>query len=141
MAEFQIKDISFKTRPMDLFKQIQVLRRIGPFVPDMIITYRAMEKGATPIDAAIVMGPDILKVFSAMKDEDVQYIVQNCLEIVQFNKGGEIWNPLMTSGRLNSLDVDLFLTGQIVWKVLEDNLRPFFLDLKALSPAGQTAAV
>ena len=136
MAEFTVSGMNFRSGRMDLFKQVQVLRRIGPFVPELTITYIDLQKKSEDVPMAtfwagkaVDLGRAVLWTFSGMKDEDVQYILLSCLGVVQYQQAGAAWVPIGNGAQFQ--EIDLSTISQIVWKVLEDNFRPFFSGLMA----------
>ncbi len=118
------------------------MRRLSPFVPTLILAYDSVAAiKADPMQAAVYFAPRVSEIFAQMKDEDVQYIINACMEVTQIEQPPMGWSNLMANGRLMHSQIDLFTSLNICYAVIQDTFTSFFLDLKTVAPTAPTPAV
>lgn len=131
MAEFEVSDIRYKTRNMDAFTQLHVARRLGPIFGGLGDSYKKFI--ASGNDPLVVIEP-IANAVAALRDEDVNYIVNACLDICQREQkgaGASVWANVRGSNGLMFEDIDMAQMIQICWFVLQDALGRFIPALPA----------
>lgn len=139
MTEFEINGVEFRSGKLDTFKQLHVSRKIAPLVPKVLPAFAAITRrrkaDGESIDAenlgliAEAMQP-VADVLAEMSDADVEFILSNCLSVVQ-RKQGKDWQPIWRNGAIMFDDIELPLMIQITLKVIWDNLGGFIQGLLA----------
>jgi hypothetical protein len=154
MLEIDVSGQTYQIGKLNAFQQLHVTRRIAPVIPKLVpgmvaLSTQASEQATQQVtegtDAApaaenaapsssltisevvAAFGP-ALEAFSAMTDEDTEYVFGTCLAVVKRKQGNSwapIWNPSVKLLMFSDID-DLSLMSQIVVKVLEENVAPFF---------------
>ena len=137
MADFTVNGKQYKSRKMDLLRvQMNVLRRIGPLVPAMMVLHKAQQDGI-PVQTALVMvGDQMIAAFGSMSDADVDYVRNACLDLVEANINGA-WVPLRADGMLMDGTLGLLDICQIMIYVLKDTFLPFFSGVSRLTSVGE----
>ena len=142
---FEVEGRQYRARQMNAILQFQVGRRIIPL-------FKAVP-GAVKVDADALkqLGP-MLDAIAAMPDQDVEYILKNCMvHAERQNDGGTGWSPVATpAGDIMFVDVNasMMVMLQVAFGVIKDNLSGFFTAtaaggklMDALGPqAGQPGA-
>lgn len=126
---------------LDLFKALDVSRRIGPVLPmifsDMVEelaeVIRASHDDKTATleerlnDYATLLstcGP-VLQCIAGMKKEDFDFVLKTCLGAVE-RKTESGYARLMQGDRLMFADVDQVTALRLIFRVLARELRPMF---------------
>jgi hypothetical protein len=102
------------------------------------ITLRKDETGqVTGFDGDLdaVMIP-LAEAITSLKDEDVEYIINACLEVTERKQAGGGWARLRSGGATMYSDLSLPVMLQITYYVIKDNLLGFFGALPSDSPLG-----
>lgn len=123
---------TFRSTKMDPFKQIHVIRRMGSLFPSVAGAVRVPDKmlAAGYIGAAL----------GRLSDDDANFILNSCLATCQL-KQGTMWASVVdANGTLMFQDMQLPEILELVWKVLEDNFRPFIKDLLAKVSSAEVSA-
>lgn len=120
MADFTVDGIAYRSRKMPARTQAHVLRRLAPIIDPV---YRLMSSGGMTDDAVGAFA----KGFADLEDEQLDYVMDHCLSVVQ-RKQGEAWANFMGSDGKTPIfqDVDLTVHVQIIANVLRDNYEPLF---------------
>lgn len=130
MAEFVIDGVEYRSKKMPARTQAHVLRRLAPIIDPV---FRLMGSGNLREDAvgAFAQG------FADLTDEQVDYVMDQCLSVVQ-RKQGESWANFMGSDGKTPIFQDTDLTGhiQIIVNVLRDNYDPLFQKALAILNGG-----
>lgn len=131
MADFAVNGVQFRSAKMDLRKQFHVQRRIALIYPALLGAKAVMES-----DPLLAVGY-VSTAINRLGDEDWDFILNACLEVVQVQQAATLWVNIKTAGadtlQFNNLtlaDLDL-----IVFNVLFENLGPFIDALPSLSSA------
>jgi hypothetical protein len=92
------------------------------------------------VDLLEIMGP-LLRAVGQMSDEDVEYVINTCLSVVEREiPGGTGWAKVMPQpGMIMFQDIKMPQMLALVWWTLRGNLSGFFLDLLSGLPAPETA--
>lgn len=144
--EFTVSGHTYRAGKLDAKRQFHVTRRLAPLLsefltPDVI---KALRKADKNIDAAIetlpesLLGEILTKVaekIGDLKDEPLDYVLNNCLAAVERQQAGGGWAQVMARGdRLMFEDLEMKDMLTITWEVLRHNLSGFFGGLPRSSP-------
>jgi hypothetical protein len=133
-SEATIGERTYRFARLDTFSQLHVLRRLGPAFVGAIPALMAFldTSAATPEDRKaevleeLLRGiPSMVAALSEMSDESVEYVVNKCFTAVYVQQG-QTWAPLRKGTTTMFADLDLAVTGQIVFQVLKESLGGFF---------------
>jgi hypothetical protein len=128
MANFTIKAREFRTNKIDLFKQLQIEKRIALVFPAFAGARAVVEQ-----DPIIAAGY-ITNALHRLPDDDMIFVINECLAAVQVRQATDMWVDLKTRGA-NSLqfsDIELEDLHLIVAYVLVENFAPFIAALPSL---------
>lgn len=113
--------------------QLQIVRRIAPVFSDsapmVMSVFRRIKAGERPtLDTLIEHFEPAVKAFKGMSDDDVDYVVDKALSVVDRQmKGAAGWGPMTApNGVLMHQDLDWVVTVQLVWLVIQQNVLNFF---------------
>lgn len=137
MNSFTVGQHKYQSRPLDIFDQMIIAKRMMPVLKNIItpeVLGAAMSaqpaSGDTPATArldAAAMLPAIADAIYALSDEDAKHIVNMCLRVVERENKGGIYSALTSpNGSLMFDDLKLMDTLQITWKVIEGHIGDFF---------------
>ena len=110
--EFAIKDVRYRACVMDAFTQLHVVRRLAPVLGTMA---PLVGKDAERDQDVLLKG--LADCVAGLKDEDVEYILNACLDAAERRNQGGGWAPVLL----------------IAFHVIRHNLSGFFADLPSLS--------
>ncbi|NTA27396.1 phage tail assembly chaperone [Allorhizobium ampelinum] len=119
MAEFEIADHKYRSGKMNAMQQFQVARRIAPALASFQDVISNVKEGFA------AMQP-ILEVIAKMSDEDVKYVIGECMGVVhREDKAG--WQKVWPKGADQPIydDIDMMVMISITSRVVMDNLLPF----------------
>ncbi|AOY96851.1 hypothetical protein BKK79_36155 [Cupriavidus sp. USMAA2-4] len=131
--EIELKGVRYSIGRMAAMTQFHVSRRLAPVLAPIVTAYLQLTKVDGPLNEALPQVvadiQPVLDVVAAMKDADVEYVMNACLAVVQRNQMNN-WAPVFVQGGGVMFD-DIELPGllQLVTKVLVVNLGPFMPDL------------
>lgn len=139
--EFTIGKDVYRAGKMDAFTQLHVVRRLTPCVGKLAglaggkvkLKYGPDGK-VEDIDGDLdsVLGP-LAGAISALSDEDVEYVLNACLEVTERKQNGGGWAALRVRGQTMFDNLTLPVLLQIAYHVIRENLTDFFGDLPSLS--------
>lgn len=134
MAEFQISGITYKAGKLSAFSQFHVSRRIAPIIPTLIPLYSEAATSDGGIGSNLDKLATLLQPFADglanLKDEDAEYILNECLGVVTREHNGKFTPVWSKSGKVAMFDdLDLGVMMQIVIEVIKDSLLPFIRGL------------
>ena len=138
MAEFEIGGRKYRSGKMPARTQFHVMRRMAPILPTMQasitigIRLKAAQDAGAPITEAMkeevaTAGLEFIGAIGTLSDEATDYILDNCLAVVQVAQpefSGK-WSPLRGAGGA-MFDLDMMAELEIVKEVVQDNYGPFF---------------
>lgn len=143
-----VSGVNYKIGKLDAMRQFHVMRRLSGVASALGDTVGVVMRSGGVKALLEGKGPDPVKVIepltraiSAMSDADSEYVIMNCLSVIQRQVAGDTgWAPLISSGQLMYQDLDLPAMLQLVWRVLEGNLSNFFsaLPTGSLTPGAET---
>lgn len=125
-----IEGINYRIGRLAAMQQLHVVRRVGPVLASMSVSVMtAIHEGKSPTtDDGSLM--DVLEtamqVVSKMSNEDVEYVVNTCLNVTQREQEGGRFAPVMNGQRLMFQDVDMKAMVRLTIAVLRENLGGFF---------------
>lgn len=143
MKDVDVNGNTYRIGNMDPRSQFHVTRRLGPVMsalgaalttllpklamptPDVVVG--DAKKGATLSDEQMlfVMGP-LMDVVAKMPEDDVNYVIDRCLAVVQ-RRDGEKWASVMhQSGQLMYQDIQMPTMMRLVVEVVMGNMGDFF---------------
>ena len=150
MLDFQVGDYLYRARKLDTFKQMHVLKRIGP--PLMKLMREEMQ-GAKPEEAGIdpnLIGMErFLVALHDINDDDLDFVISTCATVVQrqVSPNPPVWGPIFEPRAKKFMFEDLENLGdimQITSNVVRDNLAGFLsikpADSGQVSPTRPTLA-
>lgn len=125
---------------LDAKKQFHLTRRLAPIF--LSGGAAAVKLGGSDEDMFKVMQA-LIDPVSSMKDEDIDYIIDSCLDVVKRKISDKGWAPVRANGMLMYADLDMATMVQLTVKVMVENLGGFFALLSAgnASASGTSAAV
>lgn len=144
MAEFEAQGHLYRTRKLNTFDQLFVIKRLSGAVksaltPDLIKLLQ-QEHGKKNIENPYQFFGAILDAASKMPDADFEWIINTCYKAAlraddNKVKGQHVWHPLMSAGGQHMFqDIGPLEAVQICYQVLEENLGSFFGGLRSLFP-------
>ena len=115
-TEFTIGEHTYRAGRLDARTQFHVVRRLGPVLADLTTA----STGNVIANIAVAVGK--------LKDEDADYVIDKSLRVVtRAQDNGRGWAAVSNpTGGLMFDDIDMPVMLQLVWKVLEEYLVPFF---------------
>jgi len=146
--EFEAGGQTYRAGILDVKRQFHVTRRLSPLLVGLLESgimdrVKAQKKeGMKPEDlfallAEVDLGPLLKSVttgLSTLPEEDVDYVLNACMRVVERKQITGGWAPLMRGDLLMFEDLDMQVMLQIVWQVLEHSLSGFFGGLPQGSP-------
>jgi len=142
--EFTIGKDVYRAGKLDAFKQLHIARRltpcIGPLVqlaaidPEKFKVEKDAAGTVTKIDGDFnqVVGP-LANAITALSDEDVEYVLNACLEVTERKQSGGKWAPLRVNDVTMFDGLTLPAMLQIAYHVILENIADFFSGLPSLS--------
>ncbi|MCL1939535.1 MAG: hypothetical protein FWG04_02605 [Desulfovibrionaceae bacterium] len=142
--EFTIANTVYRAGKLDAFKQLHIVRRLTPCIGPLVsLAAIDSEKFKVEKDAAgkiIKIDGDfnqvadpLVKAITALSDEDVEYVLNVCLEVTERKQSGGKWAPLRVNGVTMFDGLALPAMLQIAYHVILENLTDFFSGLPSLS--------
>jgi hypothetical protein len=132
MREFDLEDHSYRAGDLDPRVALHVARRILPILVGLGVVVGKDGKPALKNPFA-AMAPAV-DIYSKMSNEDVDFINDSCLAVVQV-KQGKGWAPVTRDGARMFDFIDIGVELKIVWEVGRANVGPF---LRAFQSLGWT---
>ena len=127
--EVTVGDNTYRIGKLPAMTQFHVVRRIGPVLASMGVSITEMAASGKSLrndgDLLSIMGT-VSDVVARMSNEDVEYVIYSCLEVVK-RQQGERFMPVMT-GRTNFQfqDIGMDTMLRLTIEVLKENLGNFF---------------
>ncbi|WP_413207761.1 phage tail assembly chaperone [Rhodospirillum sp. A1_3_36] len=136
LEEFTAGPLTLKPKKMDARKQFHIARRLASLLAKVdglpVGSFRSAGS-ATEAEALKIAGA-IGEALSSLPDEQVDYILDACLDTVDVKQTGGGWAPLRARGVL-MYPIDLPTLLIVVGRVLLGNLAGFTDALPGLGPA------
>lgn len=120
MAEFEVAGQTYRSGKMNARTQWHVLRRAAPIVGPI----QSLASGAPSGEAFAIMA----KAIASLSDEEADYILDECLAVVERQQGPTAWAKIkMSSGPgLMFDDIDMMAMLAIASHVMRDNYAAVF---------------
>ena len=122
-ADVTIGDKTFIIGKMPAETQFHVFRRAMPLLKPIL---ESLKQG---IKFGPLMLVQISGELSQMKDDDLNYVIRECKNVVSVMGPTGKAMPLMVNGNTMFADFDLPMLMQLTWAVLMENFRPFLSGL------------
>lgn len=129
--EVTVEGKRYRTGKLDAFKQLHVARRLAPVVSVLggMANNAKLDEIESLSDLSGVLLP-LTKVIAELKDEDCDYVIKNCLVVVEREEAANTWARVMVNGQL------MYQTGpnpiglkemmRLAAVVIQENLGNFF---------------
>lgn len=144
MREFEIGGRQYRVGMLNAFKQLHIVRRLTPCLGKLAplfssgVSVKKNAEGAiTDIegDFSQILGP-LTDAVSTLQDDDLDYIVNACLEVTERRQTGGGWARVRTGSATMFDDLTLPALLQIVYNVCVESLADFFKDGPTLDLTG-----
>ena len=154
MSEIEIGEVHYRTGRLNVFEQLNLVRRIAPLLSGLgqslaQAPQRRVSNGEDEDDPALDPAAEanfwaalkpIAEAIKDMSDEDSTYVVRLCLSKCRRQDNGH-WAAIMaSSGQDFMFPIDLATAMQLTYATLGENLDSFFrnpLLLNSLGAVGQ----
>lgn len=133
MTEFELNGQTYRMGKLNAFAQFHVSRRIAPIIPTLVPVFMKLSKDGSLTDdlgsLAEVLGP-FADGIAAMTDEASEYVIGNCLSVIQ-RQNGSLWAPVWNAQNRVCMfdDIELITMIQLVVRVIQQSLGPFMAGL------------
>ena len=131
MAEFQIGQVKYRTRKLDAFEQLLIVKRLAAAIKNAItpdlITSLLDKDNKNPMQGFAAFAEAVGK----MPDEDFLFILNACCKATMREHEGQ-WFALMQNGVHMYRDTSAAIYLQIAFKVLQEDLGSFFVELRSI---------
>lgn len=141
--EHKIGESTYRIGRLSARLQLHIVRRIAPVFADsapLVVTVLQRVKAGEKIsiDSMIDQFGTAANALHKMSDEDVDYVIDKALAVVQRRApGGAIWtNMLAPNGMPMFQDLSWAETIQLVWLVIQANVLNFFTVSPSTSSVG-----
>lgn len=139
--EFTINKTVYRSGKLTAFTQLHIVRRLTPCMGKLVglvgtgvkITYDDTGKVKDfdgDVEAAIM---PLANAFTALADEDVEYILNACLAVTERKQPGGSWARLRVGDATMFDGLTLPMLVQIAYYVVRENLEDFFGESPSLS--------
>lgn len=129
-AQIEYKGITYSIGTLSALEQLHVNRRLAPL---MIGAAMRGTGGASKDPSDMIQAAEpILTALSVMSNEDVEYIIFQCLSVCK-RKAGDKWVPIVTTNkRFMDETMSMFDLLKLTSSVIEENLGNFLEELRLL---------
>lgn len=127
--EFTFKKGTYKAGVLPAMRQLHVGRRLAPVLEQLLLIDRSAYKSAMAGDSPVegnwqqIIGP-LVHAVSCLPDEDVEYIINTCLEVVEMKQPGGSWAPIHKNGVI-MFPLDLPGMLLMTYHVIMENMAGF----------------
>ena len=128
----EIKGKTYRSGRMDARRQFHVLRRLAPLLSGLT------DLAALKADPLAAIGP-LAETVAAMKDADMDYVLDACLEVTERKQTAGGWAKVMVGGSLMFEDLDMADMLRLAGAALQENMAGFFDALPQASPRPPSA--
>lgn len=127
MHEFTINSEAYRVGKMSAFTQLHVARRLAPMLGAI-----AKLKDKDPERDKEILLEGLGEALSALRDEDVEYVINACLEAAERKIEGGGWAKVRLGGT-TMYELGLPAMLRIAYQVITHNLSGFFAGMPSLS--------
>ena len=133
MFEFEVDGQTYRSKKMNARTQFHVMRGMAPILAPL----QSVATGN--MDSALLK---LAEAIGGLSDEASDYILDNCMLVVERRQGEAGWAPIKPAGvsTLMFQDIDLMAMLQIAANVLRDNYAALFQRGLALQSSGEAKA-
>lgn len=141
--ELQIGERSYRTGKLNAFKQLHVARRVAPVLMSLgkslelllgsVESKKDETQAAPPSEdvsikdaKAMVAILPLAEALAAMREEDVDYVINSCLAVCEIQQGNGWQRVQAGNGRLMFDFIELPAMMELTMAVIRENLVPFF---------------
>lgn len=119
--EIEIDGKLYKIQSMNVFTQFHVARRLAALAP-AIVSYISQPVANREI---MQLFYPMTQVLSTMDEDDVNYILQNCMNVVM-RKQDNGWAKIQSGSNLMFDDIAMPVMMKLVWEVIQKDIVSFF---------------
>ena len=142
--EFTIGKDVYRSGKLNAFSQLHIARRLTPCMGQLAALasldperIQFIKDGAGKLidikgDINLVITP-LTNAITALSDEDVEYVLNACLEVTERKQTGNKWAPLRVNNVTMFDGLNLPALIQIAYHVILENLADFISGLPSLS--------
>jgi hypothetical protein len=132
-SEVEINGHVYRVGKLTVRKSLHVARRLIPFLGAIVPHLKTLFKPKSLdvpsrvefFERAAEVIPDLAEIISQLSDEDVDYVLDACLAVVQV-KQERGWSQVVSNGILMFQSADLKTQLQLTAEVVKFNLSDFF---------------
>jgi hypothetical protein len=148
--EFTIENVVYRAGKLDAFQQLHIVRRLTPCLA-RIAAAAGPDTGGSggrepSVRKDVPEGDEgkaldaLLAAIATLKDEDVDFVLNSCLDVTERKQPGGGWARMRSNGALMFQGISLACLLQIAWHVIRENMADFFAGLPSLSALEGMAA-
>ena len=128
MFETALNGHNYRIGKLNTFDQAKVFKRVSSMIPVIASVLVGLantddDKEISFNDIAIMAKP-VIDVFSAMPDDDMEFILKTCLSAVMCQVGKE-WHPVMSNGQIMYDHIDIADMMVLAYLVCRDDIANF----------------
>jgi hypothetical protein len=136
-----INDNVYNIGKLPAMTQFHIARRLAPLLRGAmgmnltslsIVRNEAGEPVSLDGDLDAGLGP-LLEALSGLKDEDVEYVVNHCLDVVSVKQPGGAFAPVRAGG-VTMFPLDLPTMLHLSYEVIQENMAGFTAGLPSVLP-------
>jgi hypothetical protein len=138
VAVRQISGTSYRIGPLDAYKQVHILRRLGPAlvaaIPALMELLSADEdmpaeekakNAMKKVETVLGSLPSLMDAFSRMKDEDAEYVINAALNVCAIQQATG-YAMVRANGVLMVQTITMPVMMQLTWLALKENMQGYF---------------
>ena len=138
--EFVFNGQTYLTGKLSAFAQLHLSRRLAPFVAGLVgvaesdLKIKTDANGEVSHEGNLQKGlAPLLEAFAGMKDEDMEYIVNTCLDVARRkNTGGNTGLAPIRQNGVAVIELPLPAMLAIAYHTIRENMTDFFAALPSL---------
>ena len=130
MSQITVKANVYECGKLNCLAQLHVTRRLGPMLVVAGISVEMLRSGMKiALDDLVQMAGPVMEMMSRMPEEDVDYIIFTCLNVVTRQSGTAFARVTTKERQIMFDDMDLIVLVRVVCEVLKENLGNFLTEL------------
>jgi hypothetical protein len=138
MREIEISGQTYRIGSIAAMRQLHIVRRVAPALVGVLglSSIKAAADGNLNFRELIDKLEPFMEALGAMKDEDVDYVMDNCLAVVERKVPGDRgWQRVGTTQALMYDDIDLLVMLRLSWEAGRENLEGFIVAFQQMFPS------
>ena len=142
-TDITVGDHLYRVGRLSALTQLHVTRRLAPVIAALGVSVSELAqhgKSMSQDDALFGMLGPVAEVAAKMADDDVNYIINNCLAVVTRAQADGRYAPVMRGTQLMFQDIEMPTMMRLAVEVLKENLLPFFQGLPGVSSTPSASA-